>query len=85
MMSTGMVLNIEPASIVTTAFKPSDDRKALVVRLYNPTDTTQHARLKWNRPVRHVWLSSACEEQGAEAPATIAVPKLGMVTLRVDE
>lgn len=79
------MLTIEPASIVTTAFKPSDDRKALIVRLYNPTGTTQHARLKWNRPVRHVWLSSACEEQGAEAPATIAVPKLGMVTLRVDE
>jgi hypothetical protein len=78
-------LNLEPSSIVATAFKPSDDGRALIVRLYNPTGKTQAAQLNWNRPVRNVWLSSACEEQGQQAPAAISVPKLGMVTLRVDE
>jgi alpha-mannosidase len=78
-------LSIEPSSIVTTAFKPSDDGKALIVRLFNPTGSPQSAHLNWNRPVRHVWLSSAREEQGAEAPAAISVPKLGMITLRVDQ
>ena len=78
-------LSIEPAGVVATAFKPSDDGKALIVRLFNPTGSPQVARLNWNRPVRHIWLSSACEEQGQEAPPTISVPTLGMVTLRVDQ
>ena len=78
-------LSLEPAAIIATAFKPSDDGKAVVVRLFNPTGEAQGARLHWSRPVRHSWLSSACEEQGAEAPATISVPKLGLVTLRVEE
>lgn len=78
-------LSIKPASVVATAFKPSDDGKALIVRLYNPTGKAQTARLKWNQPVRHTWLSSAGEEQGPAAPATISVPPLGSVTLRVDQ
>ncbi len=78
-------LNIEPSGVVATAFKPSDDGKALIVRLFNPTGSPQVARLNWNCPVRHIWLSSACEEQGEEAPPTISVSPLGMVTLRVDQ
>jgi hypothetical protein len=78
-------LSIEPSSVVTTAFKPSDDGRALIVRLFNPTGAPLNARLGWTRPVRHVWLSSACEEQGLAAPATISIPKLDMVTLRVDQ
>ncbi len=45
-------LTIESANIIATAFKPSDDGKALIVRLYNPTGKNQTAHLKWNRPVR---------------------------------
>jgi len=78
-------LSIASAGVVTTAFKPSDDGKALIVRLFNPTSSPQVARLNWTHPVRHVWLSSACEEQGEAAPAAISVPTLGMVTLRVDQ
>jgi len=88
-------LSLEPAdqsgqshaasAAIATAFKPSDDGKALVVRLFNPTSQMQSVRLIWNRPIRHTWLSSACEEQGPEAPGMISVPKLGMLTLRVDE
>lgn len=78
-------LNIEPSGVVATAFKPSDDGKALIVRLFNPIGSPQVARLNWNCPVRHIWLSSACEEQGEEAPPTISVPPLGIVTLRVDQ
>jgi hypothetical protein len=78
-------LRLEPPAIVATAFKPSDDGEALILRLYNPTGQAQAARLDWSRPVRHTWLSSAGEEQGPAAPANIAVPGLGTVTLRVDE
>jgi alpha-mannosidase len=79
------ILSLEPADVIATALKPSDDGKATIVRLYNPTDKTQTAHLKWFRPVRATWLSSGLEEQGAKAPEAIAIPKSGMVTLRVDQ
>jgi hypothetical protein len=78
-------LRLDSAAVVTTAFKPSDDGKALIVRLFNPTGEAQTTHLNWNPPVRHTWLSSAEEEQGPAAPEAISVPKLGMVTLRVEE
>jgi len=78
-------LRIEPSTVVASAFKPSDDGQALVLRLYTPSGQAQTARLEWSHPVRHVWLSSAEEEQGPAAPAEIAVPSLGTVTLRVDQ
>jgi len=78
-------LSIEPAGVIASAFKPSDDGKALIVRLFNPTSQPQTAQLKWSQPARHVWLSSAREEQGAKAPAKIPVASLDTVTLRVEQ
>jgi hypothetical protein len=78
-------LNLEPASVIATAFKPSNDGKALIVRLYNPTAQPQQAHLHWSQPVRHEWLSSAREEQGPKAPDAISLAKFGLVTLRVEQ
>jgi hypothetical protein len=78
-------LRIEPSAIVASAFKPSNDGEALILRLYNPTSQAQTAHLDWSPPVRRVWLSSAEEEQGAPAPSAIDVPGLGTVTLRIDQ
>lgn len=77
-------LRVEPATVVATAFKPSDDGKALIVRLFNPTGQPQTARLHWNRPVGSTWLSSGREDQRQPAPATITVPQLDTVTVRVE-
>jgi hypothetical protein len=77
-------LRIDPSSVVASAFKPSDDGQALILRLYNPTSQAQTARLNWSHPVSQVWLSSAEEEQGTAAPADLAVPGLGTVTLRIE-
>jgi hypothetical protein len=81
----GPRVNIEPATVIATAFKPSDDGQALIVRLFNPTDAPQTAHLKWSRPVRHAWMSSAREEQGEPAPDAIPVAKFGTATLRVEQ
>ena len=70
--------------IVATAFKPSDDGRALIVRLFNPSGQLRQTRLDWNPPVRQVWLSSAGEKPGRLAPPVISVPGLGSVTLRVE-
>ena len=72
------------AEVIATAFKPSDDGRALIVRLFNPTGQPQTTRLDWNPPVRQVWLSSAREETGPPAPSAISVPGLGTVTVRVE-
>jgi alpha-mannosidase len=76
---------LEPASVIATAFKPSDDGQALIVRLYNPTDQPQTARLRWHQPVRQAWLSSAREEQGRKAPESIPLARFGLATLRVEQ
>ncbi len=81
----GSRLSLEPASVMATAFKPSDDGKALIVRLFNPTDQPQTAQLTWSQPVRQIWLSSAREEQGHKAPAAIPLARFGTVTLRVEQ
>lgn len=78
-------LSIQPPGVIATAFKPSDDGKALIVRLFNPTSQPLTAQLKWNQPVRQVWLSSAREEQGKKAPPAIPVASLDTVTLRVEQ
>ncbi|HUC84684.1 MAG TPA: polysaccharide lyase family protein [Candidatus Acidoferrales bacterium] len=78
-------LRIEPPAVVASAFKPSDDGQALILRLYNPSEQARTARLVWSRPARHICLSSAGEEQGPAAPTDISVPGLGTVTLRFDE
>lgn len=77
-------LTIEPPSVIATAFKPSDDGTALILRLYNPTSQPVAAHLTWHQQVRHVWLSNGREEQGAEMPADIPVAGLDLVTLRVE-
>jgi alpha-mannosidase len=77
-------LSLEPSSVIATAFKPSDDGKALIVRLLNPTDQPQMARLNWSKPVGATWLSSAREEQGLKAPDSLRLAKQAMVTLRVE-
>lgn len=78
-------LSIQPPGVIAAAFKPSDDGKALIVRLYNPTSQPQTAQLRWSQPVRQVWLSSAREEQGEKAPEAIPVASLDTVTLRVEQ
>ena len=78
-------LSLTPASVIATAFKPSDDGQALIVRLFNPTGQPQTARLNWAQPVRQTWLSSAREDQGRPAPESIPLAKLGTATLRVEK
>jgi alpha-mannosidase len=77
-------LRLEPSAVIATAFKPSDDGAALILRLFNPTGRAQKARIHWTRPIRHAWLSSAEEEPGTAAPDQIPVPGMGTTTLRLE-
>jgi hypothetical protein len=78
-------LSVEPAGVLVTALKPSDDGKAIIVRLYGASGKDAVAKLAWSQPApKAVWLSDASELPLKSAPETIEVPAWGIVTLRAE-
>lgn len=83
---TTPLLQVEPADVVVTGLKPSDDGKALVLRLFGAGPKSVEARLAWAddaRPSR-VFQSDTSERPLSEAPGAIVVPASGLVTLRAE-
>jgi hypothetical protein len=77
-------LRIEPAGVIATAFKPSDDGKALIVRLFGASEKAQTAQLTWATTPKQVWFSDASEQPLKQAAAQVEVPAWGLVTLRAE-
>jgi len=76
-------LKVEPAEVLVTTFKPSDDGKAWIVRLFGATDRATKATIRWSEPVpSSVWLSNTSEKPLREIRGPIEVPAWGVVTLR---
>jgi hypothetical protein len=68
-----------------TAFKPSDDGAAWIVRLFGVSGEPEQVTLKWTPPEpRTVWLSDNSEKPLAPAGETVEVPPLSIVTLRAE-
>ncbi|MGO8675248.1 MAG: polysaccharide lyase family protein [Limisphaerales bacterium] len=76
-------LRVEPNGVVLTAFKPSEDGKAWILRLYGASGQDQIARLVWTKPVS-VSYSDVVELPGQPAPERIPVPAWSLVTLRAE-
>jgi len=71
--------------VVITAFKPSDDGKAWIVRLFGASGKTEKVKLSWANPVpRQVWLSDTSEQPRTAAAPAVEVPGWGIVTLRAE-
>jgi hypothetical protein len=71
--------------VVVTAFKPSDDGKGWIVRLYNVSDSEQQVGLEWDDPKpARVFLSATSEARGAEVRGPLSIPAWGLVTLRAE-
>lgn len=79
------LFSIEPAEVLATSVKPSDDGKAVMVRLWNAGTGPVQARMTWQgvQP-RRVTRSSPAEETGPVVDAPIPLPPLGLVTLRAE-
>jgi hypothetical protein len=78
------ILSVEPAGVIVTAFKPSEDGKAWVVRLFNTSDRPEKAGLIWTKPApKTVWLSNLAEEQVATTSGPVAMAAYEFLTLRV--
>ncbi len=78
-------LRVEPAGVLVTGFKPSDDGQGWIVRLFGASDRVQRARLSWADPApRALWLSDTSEKPLTRVTGAITVPVNGLVTVRAE-
>jgi hypothetical protein len=78
-------LVVEPADVIVAGFKPSDDGKALILRLFGASGETRQATLRWSDPAPvRVSLSGSDEQVGAAVSGPVTVPGWGLVTLRAE-
>ena len=78
-------LRVEPSTVQVSAFKPSDDGKALIVRLFGASNQSRSARIEWGAlQPRAVFLSDTSEKPGVAAGQSIVVPSRGLVTVRAE-
>jgi len=78
-------LELSSDKVVVTAFKPSDDGKAWIVRLFGASGQTEKVKLAWAKPAPHqLWLSDTSEKPREKAGPAIEVPAWGIVTLRAE-
>jgi len=77
------LLRVEPAAVIVSSLKPSEDGKAWIVRLFNAGDKAARAIVSWADPAPSVSISSPLEEEGPQKlGGPIDLPAYGIVTLR---
>jgi alpha-mannosidase len=78
------ILSVKPAGVIVTAFKPSEDGTARIVRLFNAGGKSVKARLAWAKPAPETaWLSNLAEERLSKITKPIDMDAYEIVTLRV--
>jgi len=76
--------SVEPANLIVTAFKPSEDGKARIIRLFNAGQRREKVRITWAKPApEEVWLSNLAEEQASKLSGQVEMAPYEFVTLRV--
>ncbi len=78
-------LTLSSDKVVITAFKPCDDGKGWIVRLFGASGKAEKVKLAWADPApREVWFSDTSEQPRKQAGPVIEVPGWGIVTLRAE-
>jgi alpha-mannosidase len=77
-------LRLEPPSVIATAFKPADDGRAFIVRLFGASAKTEEARLTWSIEPKAVFVSDASERPLQPVKNQVQVPGWDLVTLRAE-
>jgi hypothetical protein len=78
-------LRVEPPCVMVTAFKPSDDGKGWIVRLFGASGQSQKATISWpDAAPRTLWWSDNSERAQKPLTDAIDVPAFGLVTLRAE-
>jgi alpha-mannosidase len=78
-------LSVDGSGSLLAALKPSDDGRALIVRLWGTAPQAGPSHITWGSPSpRKVFLSDLSERPLQEAGPSIDVPLHGVVTLRAE-
>ncbi len=78
-------LRIDSSGVTVSAFKPSDDGKAFIVRLFGASGRAEDVKLNWTAAApTKVSLSDNSERAGTPASDRVHVPAYGIVTLRAE-
>lgn len=78
-------LAVSSPDVLVTALKPSDDGKAIIVRLWNAAGRDAQTQVAWSAPApKSVWLSNTSEKQLSRVRDAFTVPAWGVVTLRAE-
>ena len=79
------LLALSSPNVLVTALKPSDDGKALIVRLWGAGGQDELTKVEWAAPApKNVWLSDTSEQPLGKAGEAVSVPAWGLVTLRAE-
>ncbi len=75
-------VRVEPPEVLVTAFRPSRDGRAMIVRLFGASGKARQAKITWAPAAkRTVWLSDNTEKPIEKVGDRIPVPAYGIVTL----
>jgi hypothetical protein len=78
-------LAVSPAGVLVGVFKPSDEGKGSIVKLFGASGKAQSVKLAWADPApRQVWMSDTSEQPRQKVGQVIEVPGWGIVTLRAE-
>jgi alpha-mannosidase len=76
-------LRLSHDDVFVTALKPSEDGRALVVRLFGASGRDAVTELRWSEPApKAVWTSDTSEKPLKPITGPVPVPAYGIVTLR---
>jgi hypothetical protein len=79
-------LKILSRDVVLTSLKPSMDGRAVLLRLFNPSNRETSADIEWmgKKPER-IFLSSPFEDKKGEISPPLALPPFHILTLRIEK
>ena len=60
--------SIDNGNVIMSAFKKAEDRDSLILRLFNPTDTTQSADISFLKDIKKAYICNLNEERQQEIP-----------------
>ena len=79
------LLELDTPKVLVASVKPSEDHKALIVRVFGAGGQPAKAALHWGRsPPKAVWISNLAEERVAAVSGAVDVPAYGLITLRAE-
>jgi len=84
------ILVIEPDDVQPIAFKPSEDGRAWIVRLFGASGESRKARLRWMKRKTatsepRMWLSDLTEQPLTPITSEVEVAGLDVVTVRIEQ